>query len=208
MKTYGQRYCLRSGAQILRTLTMCDEHLYAYFSYQPPRVGFIADGAGCACGVQMCNVPACENAPGELNQSGINVFHHQIVPYYQQQTVERWANAIAKINKTRDVLFHNCDIGCAPAEGVASAQPRPWGEWCRETANLWRTSGDINVLEWRQQNLASLVGRGSYAGPGGWNYPDSLEVGNCRRDKCIHGAEARAHFSLCETELRVRAATH
>jgi hypothetical protein len=24
----------------------------------------------------------------------------------------------------------------------------------------------------------------------------SLEVGNCHRNKCIHGAEARAHFSL------------
>jgi len=28
------------------------------------------------------------------------------------------------------------------------------------------------------------------------NYPDSLEVGNCKRTKCIHGAESRAHFSL------------
>jgi hypothetical protein len=76
--------------------------------------------------MQMCNVPACENAPGDLNQSGINTYHHQIVPYYQQQTVERWAAAIAKVNKTRDVLFHNCDIGCSPSEGVASTQPRPW----------------------------------------------------------------------------------
>eukprot|EP01052_Picozoa_sp_SAG31_P018012 SAG31_NODE_1258_length_9078_cov_12.076512_1_plen_121_part_00 len=34
--------------------------------------------------LQMCNVAACENAPGPLNQSGINKFVHQIVPYYQQ----------------------------------------------------------------------------------------------------------------------------
>jgi hypothetical protein len=79
----------------------------------------------------MCNVAACQDAPGALNQSGINVFHHQIVPYYQRATVERWAAAIAKVSRTvhsstrtRDVLFHNCDIGCSPSEGLASAQPR------------------------------------------------------------------------------------
>jgi hypothetical protein len=61
---------------------------------------------------------------------------------------------------------------------------------------MWRTTGDINPTNWRTQNLASIIGRGSYSSPGGWNYPDSLEVGNCHRSTCIHGAEARAHFSL------------
>ena len=97
------------------------------------RVMFEEWGADEANIDHMCNVPACQNAPGALNQTGINTFHHQIVPYYQQATVERWAAAIAKVNKTREVLFHNCDIGCSPSEGVASAQPRPWGEWCRTT---------------------------------------------------------------------------
>ena len=49
------------------------------------------------------------------------------------------------------------------------------------------------------RRLSSSRRRGrasSYSRPGGWNYPDSLEVGNCHRSKCIHGAEARAHFSL------------
>ena len=144
----------------------------------------------------MCNVPACEDAPGRFNQSGINKYFHQIVPHYQQSTLQRWAAAIAQVNRTRDVLFHNCDIGCAPAEGLSSSTPRPWGEWCRKTANMWRTSGDINVRSWKV-NLASLVGRGGYSSPGGWNYPDSLEVGviQHRRDR-LSIPEVPAHFSL------------
>ena len=103
--------------------------------------------------------------------------------------------AIAAINKTDKVVFNNCGIGCSPSEGVDSRDPRPWAPWCRENANTWRSSGDINVQSWRS-NLASLIGRGALSQPGGWNYPDSLEVGNCHRTACIHGAEARAHFSL------------
>jgi alpha-galactosidase len=34
------------------------------------------------------------------------------------------------------------------------------------------------------------------AGPGGWNYPDSLEIGNAKHGKGFTPAEARAHFSL------------
>lgn len=46
-------------------------------------------------------------------------------------------------------------------------------------ANLWRTTGDV------QANWASIaliaktqIGLGKYAGPGHWNDPDMLEVGN------------------------------
>ena len=93
------------------------------------------------------------------------------------------------------MLFQNCGIGCSPSEGLDSRDPRPWGEWCRQTANMWRSSGDINVISWHN-NLASLIGRGSYSMPGGWNYPDSLEVGNGHRGNRMPAPEARAHFSL------------
>ena len=137
----------------------------------------------------MC-ADVCEKAPGEINHPS-----DQIVPAFQQSTIERWTAAIAAINKTDQVLFNNCGIGCSPSEGVDSRDPRPWAEWCRDNANTWRSSGDINVQSWHN-NLESLIGRGALSKPGGWNYPDSLEVGNCHRTACIHGAEARAHFSL------------
>jgi hypothetical protein len=68
----------------------------------------------------------------------------------------------------------------------------PW-KWGRKAGNLWRTTLDImpfwasivaiyefNVRLWAQ------------AGPGGWNDPDMLEVGN----GALNFEENKAHFSL------------
>jgi len=67
----------------------------------------------------------------------------------------------------------------------------PW-TWAGAVGNLWRTTGDIqanfgSVLSIFHQN----VGLASYAGPGQWNDPDMLEVGNG-----MSATEDRAHFSL------------
>jgi hypothetical protein len=127
----------------------------------------VAGGADSVKVDHMCSVDhnssGCRTAPGAINKPS-----DQIVPAYQQQTVERWAAAIAKLNKTDQVLFNNCGIGCSPSEGMDSRDPRPWGDWCRRTANTWRSSGDASVTAWHT-NLASLIGRGSYSQPGGWN---------------------------------------
>jgi alpha-galactosidase len=60
-------------------------------------------------------------------------------------------------------------------------------------ANLWRTTGDV------QANWLSIVsiinqqaGLAKYAGPGHWNDPDMLEVGNGK----LSLAENRSHFSM------------
>ena len=60
-------------------------------------------------------------------------------------------------------------------------------------ANLWRTTGDV------QANWGSIyaiinqqAGLEKYAGPGHWNDPDMLEVGNGK----LSIAENRAHFSM------------
>src|SRR5579863_4804765 len=60
-------------------------------------------------------------------------------------------------------------------------------------ANLWRTTGDIQP-NW--QSIYSILneqaGLAEYAGPGHWNDPDMLEVGNGR----LSPAENRTHFSM------------
>jgi alpha-galactosidase len=69
----------------------------------------------------------------------------------------------------------------------------PW-EWAPELGgNLWRTTGDV------QANWGSIyaiinqqAGLAKYAGPGHWNDPDMLEVGNGR----LTFAENRSHFSM------------
>ncbi|KAH7571207.1 hypothetical protein JRO89_XS05G0267300 [Xanthoceras sorbifolium] len=73
-----------------------------------------------------------------------------------------------------------------------------WGQdnpatWAPSIGNSWRTTGDI------KDTWDSMTGRAdqnnkwaSYAGPGGWNDPDMLEVGNGGMSK----EEYRSHFSI------------
>jgi len=69
--------------------------------------------------------------------------------------------------------------------------------------NLWRTTGDISP-DWDRVYaiLSQQDGLAKYAGPGHWNDPDMLEVGNgqiSRYDNKMHLltlAENRSHFSM------------
>jgi alpha-galactosidase len=69
----------------------------------------------------------------------------------------------------------------------------PW-EWAPALGgNAWRTTGDIEA-KWQSvyDLLSQQAGLASYAGPGHWNDPDMLEVGNGE----LTLAENRAHFSM------------
>src|SRR5580698_9766909 len=59
--------------------------------------------------------------------------------------------------------------------------------------NLWRTTGDIDP-HWDRiyAILSQQDGLAKYAGPGHWNDPDMLEVGNGK----LSLAENRSHFSM------------
>jgi alpha-galactosidase len=69
----------------------------------------------------------------------------------------------------------------------------PW-EWAPALGgNLWRTTGDIDPTWDRMAVIGfSQAGLERYAGPGHWNDPDMLEVGNGK----LTPAENRSHFSL------------
>lgn len=92
------------------------------------------------------------------------------------------AMARALENSGRDMLYSLCEWG---RENPAA--------WAGGIAHSWRVSVDIN------DSFHSIVTRAAitsplwrYAGPGGWNDPDMLEVGN---GKCSDD-EYRYHFSL------------
>src|SRR5712691_3565878 len=92
----------------------------------------------------------------------------------------KFRDALAKAG--RPIVFSICEWG--------SHHPWTWGP---RTGNLWRTTGDIG------DDWASIISRvdlsSQYAltaGPGGWNDPDMLEVGNGG----MTDDEYRAHFSL------------
>jgi alpha-galactosidase len=67
-------------------------------------------------------------------------------------------------------------------------------EWGPEVGgNLWRTTGDINDHYARMAEIGfSQAGLARFAGPGHWNDPDMLEVGNGG----MNTEEYRTHMSL------------
>ena len=92
----------------------------------------------------------------------------------------------------RPIVFSLCEWGTN----------KPW-EWAENVGELWRTTGDISALfdgyidhgTWKQLGVMPIAdlqnGLRKYAGPGHWNDPDMLEVGNG-----MSVAEDRSHFSL------------
>jgi alpha-galactosidase len=65
--------------------------------------------------------------------------------------------------------------------------------WARPVGNMWRTFQDIrNDWDWILKCLDYNDKWHQYAGPGGWNDPDILEVGN----GVLTAAESRSHFTL------------
>jgi alpha-galactosidase len=92
----------------------------------------------------------------------------------------------------RPIVFSMCEWGVS----------KPW-LWARNTGNLWRTTGDIrdSFDKWDPKNqwvhpLLEILDQTEplwpFAGPGHWNDPDMLEVGNGG----MTPAEYRSHFSL------------
>jgi alpha-galactosidase len=90
----------------------------------------------------------------------------------------------------RPIVFSLCEWGST----------KPW-LWAKDVGNLWRSTGDIidkweGTAKWGGLGVVQILdlqdGLQSYAGPGHWNDPDMLEVGNGG----MSTAEYRAHFSM------------
>ena len=97
-------------------------------------------------------------------------------------------DALAKSG--RPIVFSMCEWG----------NSKPW-LWAATVGNLWRTTTDI-VDMWEGRRRGNGAGAitivdmnadlADYAGPGHWNDPDMLEVGNGG----MTATEYRSHFSL------------
>jgi alpha-galactosidase len=143
----------------------------------------------------------CQNRPGSWG------YEFQDARQYAEWGVDYlkydWCNnggqnSVAAYTRMRDALkvcgrpivYSICEWGST----------KPW-TWAPSIGNLWRTTGDIQD-QWDTQNkdeglgvvqiLDRQVGLECAAGPGHWNDPDMLEVGNGRMSL----TEYQAHFSL------------
>jgi alpha-galactosidase len=90
----------------------------------------------------------------------------------------------------RPIVFSICEWGGT----------KPW-LWAQGVGQLWRATGDIQDCwdcgkEWGGMGVVHIIDQVAelypYAGPGHWNDPDMLEVGNGQ----LTAAENRAHFSF------------
>lgn len=92
----------------------------------------------------------------------------------------------------RPMVFSICEWG----------DNKPW-KWAKDVGHLWRTTGDIyNCFDcehdhgtWSSWGVLQILDMQDdlrqYAGPGHWNDPDMMEVGNG-----MSAAEDRSHFSM------------
>jgi len=123
-------------------------------------------------GVDYLKEDWCNTLPGQNSESSYTLMR----------------NALA--DSGRPIVFSICEWGST----------KPW-LWAGSIGNLWRATGDIQDCwdckkQWGGNGVTQIIdlmdGLESYAGPGHWNDPDMLEVGNGGMTK----EEYRAHFSM------------
>ena len=108
--------------------------------------------------------------------NGVDQYHVDVPP------TKSWSATKRTGQPEKPIVYSICEWGWN--------KPYQWG---REAGNLWRTTPDI------QANWVSMLGiyernvrLYAHAGPGGWNDPDMLEVGN----GSLTFEENKSHFTL------------
>ena len=123
-------------------------------------------------GVDYLKEDWCSTLPGQSSESSYALMR----------------NALAASG--RPIVFSICEWGST----------KPW-LWAGPIGNLWRATGDIQDCwdckkKWGGNGVVQILdqmnGLETYAGPGHWNDPDMLEVGNGGMTK----EEYRTHFSM------------
>ena len=127
-------------------------------------------------GVDYLKEDWCSTLPGQSAESSY--------------TLMRDALADAAKKTGHPILFSLCEWG----------SNKPW-LWAGPVGNMWRSTGDIQDCwdckkPWGGNGVTEIIDQlapiYSYAGPGHWNDPDMLEVGNGG----MTTEEYRSHFSL------------
>jgi alpha-galactosidase len=143
----------------------------------------------------------CQNRPGSRGYEfqdarsyaawGVDYLKYDWCNHSTQDSAASYSimrDALAKSG--RPIVFSLCEWGST----------KPW-LWAKDVGNLWRSTGDIlnrwtGKEKWGGAGVADIIemmdGLESYAGPGHWNDPDMLEVGNGG----MTDTEYRTHFSM------------
>jgi alpha-galactosidase len=137
----------------------------------------------------------CAGFPASLNheQQDANLFASWGVDYLKYDNCNnQGVDAQTRYGRMHDAIAASGRPMVYSITEWGSSTPKVW-TWGAPVGNLWRTTGDIgdsfsSMLSIYKAN----VGLTSFAGPGHWNDPDMLEVGNGH----MTDTEYRSHFSL------------
>jgi len=143
-----------------------------------------------SAGTKTCNKAGFPGALGHEKQDaalwaswGVDYLKYDNCNNQGQDAKKRYTAMRDALAATgRPILYSICEWG----------QNQPW-TWAAPVGNSWRTTGDINDSYSKMLSIYKAnIKLGKYAGPGHWNDPDMLEVGNGK----MTDTEYRSHFTL------------
>ncbi|HYW34144.1 MAG TPA: glycoside hydrolase family 27 protein [Balneolaceae bacterium] len=202
MKAAGYKYLIIDDAWLAKYRTESGK-LIANPKRFPDGIKALADyihSRGLKFGIYESAGPhTCAGYPGSLNHEKTDAltFAKWGVDYlkYDDCMKKRSAYHYKYIRMGKALLASGRSIVYSihtPGVNDISKKSKPW-QWAINVANMWRTTSDIHDNWQSVMNiLDQQVGLYKYAGPGHWNDPDMLEVGNGG----MTTTEYKAHFSL------------
>ena len=199
----GYRYVvIDDGWQIARDKS---GKIIADSSRFPEGIKFLADyihSRGLKFGIYTCcGTKTCGGRPGSYGYEEIDARTYAAwgVDYIKEDwcftdgldTRVQYKKMSDAIRATgRPMLLSLCEWGVS----------EPW-EWAKGVGAMWRSTNDIQdcfdcVRNWGGMGWVAIMEKNAslapYAGPGHWNDPDMLEVGN----KSLNPTECRSHFAM------------
>ncbi|KAJ4703422.1 Alpha-galactosidase [Melia azedarach] len=148
------------------------------------RLGIYSDAGYRTCSKTMPGSLGHEEQDARtFAQWGVDYLKYDNCYHDGSKPQERYAKmSYALLKAGRPILYSICEWG----------EENP-AKWASRYGNAWRTTGDIKDT-W--ESITSIADQnniwGRYAGPGRWNDPDMLEVGNGGMSL----EEYRSHFSI------------
>lgn len=154
------------------------------------KFGIYSDGGSLTCGKRPGSLGHEYQDARKYAEWGVDYLKYDWCSTYDQNAKATYENISDALRATgRPIVLSICEWGLH----------KPW-EWGKNVGNLWRTTDDIydhwqgiRTFEHGVMDILDLqVGLEIYAGPGHWNDPDMLEVGNGK----MSFEEYKSHFSL------------
>lgn len=157
------------------------------------KIGIYSDAGATTCGGHPGSQGHEYQDALQYARWGIDYLKYDWCDTYDRAPLEAYRTMAKALRAAgRPIVFSICEWG----------DNKPW-LWAQPLGHLWRTTGDIincwdcvvNHGSWESNGVMKILdkqaGLRKYSGPGQWNDPDMMEVGNLASVN-----EDRAHFAM------------